>query len=482
MENTALNKKIKILILTDSAAGNSGLGTTCRNIFMPLTQLYPDKYEIHQLGFFHFNPKEKVSWPIYPTRIKQGPNGMEPDLADKYGELSFDEYVTKIKPDIVMGYGDMWHFQHTIYSPLRNNYRLVTYYTVDGQPYFGHLSSDGSTMWGKNLARVDQVVVLTPFGSKTLKRSCKELADKDIKVIPHPMILNQYPERTEELVSQVKNKYIPKIIKDKAFVCGFIGRNQFRKQNYKLWEVTHYITHGDYIECDDCERITLKEWDHSSRKTRESSEITIYEKGYNYDHCWHCKSTNIRDGKPNRDFYMWMHTPKNDPGYNIELHQEMWGVSQNCLYTNTPDNQQLSKPQLTELMYAWDMFFFNSGGEGYGNGAIEAMASGLPVVYSDYSSHADFCQFGGLPVRIQSYVPELHHGIMRSVIDTGHAVSQINKLIRDPNLRKQLGKSGRLSCMQNDIVNIAKTWDLLFTDVYNRPLPIQNNKMHGAVL
>lgn len=477
-----MDNKIKILILTDSAAISSGLATTTRNIFIPLLKMFPEKYEIHQLGFFHFQPKEQVPWPIYHTKLKQGPNGPEPDMSDKYGEISFDEVVSKINPDIVYGYGDMWHFAHTINSPLRNTYRLITYYTVDGQPYFGHLDADGSSHWGKNLAKVDQVCVITPFGRKVLKRSCKELEDRDIKVVPHPMIMAQYPDRTEEIVKSAREKFLPPIIRDNAVVCGFIGRNQFRKQNYKLWEVTHYITHGDYIECNECNRVTIKEWDHAARKTRDSEELTLYEKGYNYDHCWYCKSTNIRSGEPNRDFYMWIHSPKNDPGYNMELHQRMWEVSQNCLYTNTPTNQPLPRGELNHLMYAWDMMFYNSGGEGNGNGAQEYMATGGPIVYSDYSSHADFCQHGGLPVRINSYVSELHHGIMRSVIDTGHAVQQLNKLIRNKTLRQTLGVKGRTSISQTDVSQTTKVWDKIFTDVMSKPKPIESNTIHGAVL
>lgn len=476
------NKKIKILILTDSAAITSGLGTTCRHIFMPLVQMFPDKYELHQLGFFHFQPKEQVSWPIYHTKIKNGPNGPEPDMADKYGELSFDEYVARLEPDIVFAYGDMWHFEHAIKSPLRNSYRLITYYTIDGQPYYGDIDSDQNTMWGKNLSKVDQVVVLTPFGRKVLKDCCKELEDKNIISIPHPMVLNQYPERTQEVVHKARNKFLPAIIRDNAFVCGFIGRNQFRKQNYKLWELTHYIVHGDYIHCNNCDRVTVKEWDHSKRQTKDSAELTLYEEHYNYDHCWYCKSSDIRSGKPNRDFYMWIHSPKNDPGYKFSLHQEIWQVSQHCLYTNRAEQQPLPKQELNELMYAWDAGFMNSGGEGYGNFGIEAMAASLPLIYSNYSSHADFCKFGGLPVRVGQYVPEIHHGIMRSVIDTGDAIKQMNRLIESKELRIELGKSGRLACMENEITQIAKTWDKVFTDVNKIPLPMDSNKIHGAVI
>ena len=113
--------KTKILICTHSAAMHSGLSETTRHIFIPLLQKYGDKYEIHQLGYFNFGkPSEKVPWPIYTTKVDQTPQGPKPDMNDRFGQISFDNVVEKVKPDIVFGYGDMWHFEHMLNSPQRN--------------------------------------------------------------------------------------------------------------------------------------------------------------------------------------------------------------------------------------------------------------------------------------------------------------------------------------------------------------------------
>jgi glycosyltransferase involved in cell wall biosynthesis len=110
---------------------------------------------------------------------------------------------------------------------------------------------------------------------------------------------------------------------------------------------------------------------------------------------------------------------------------------------------------------------YPSGGEGFGNPAAESMAAGTPVVYSDYSSHAEFCQFGGLPIRCQ-YIPELNNGIQRAMVDTNHAIEQLLKLIRDPAYRDKLGEQGRNYMTQFSIPYMIDPWNNIFTEVAAR--------------
>jgi glycosyltransferase involved in cell wall biosynthesis len=473
--------KIKILIVTDSAGIHSGLAETTRNIFIPLIRKYPDKYEIHQLGFFHFAPKEPVPWPVYQTKITQTPQGPQPDMNDKYGEQSFHELVQKVNPDIVFGYGDMWHFDHLLNSPMRNTYRMVAYYTIDGQPYYGHLHADGTTDWGRKLCKTDRLVVLSHFGAKTLKRSCPELKDKHIDVRYHPLDMSRFRPLTLEQKVEGRKAMLPATIDPNGFIIGWMGRNQFRKQNFKLWETMHYLVYGDYIECNSCKRVTVKEWDHSARATRASDELTIYDKGYTYDSCWHCKSTDIVPGKPLDDAYMWFHMPKNDPGYNPDLHERIWNIGNRCIYTSANDGRGATLKQVAEIQSLWDMMYYPSGGEGFGNPPFETMANAVPIVYSDYSSHAEFCKFGGLPVRV-TYQPEIHHGIMRASVDTNHAVEQILKLYRNRELAKILGARGRAYVSQYECSVMAPTWDTLFTQMMASPTPNMGSKLYSTVI
>lgn len=482
--------KIKILISTFSAGLHSGLSETTRNIFIPLLEKYKDKYEIHQLGYHHFGPmKEPVPWPIYPTKVVQGPQGLMPDHEDQYGQKSFDEIVAKLNPDICFGYGDMWHFDHMLHSPLRNTYRLLTYYTIDGQPYYGHLNADMSTDWGNKLSKADQIVVLSHFGKEVLQRGNKELADKDIKVMYHPLDMRRYPVLNTEQRDKIRLKLIPKNLSNDIFLCGWLGKNQFRKQNHKLWEIAHYIIYGDYIECLDCKEITVKEWNHSTRQSKdpdkyigELDKITLYDESYRYQHCWYCKSKNIVPGVPNDKFYMWFHMGKDEPGYNADLHERMWNLQNKCLFTNNLRGLSGIKQQDVALILgAWDCMLYPSGGEGFSNPSAECMAAGTPIVYSNYSSHAEFSKFGGLRVRC-SYQPEIIHGIQRAVVDTGHAVKQLLYLIRNPDERKKLGLRGRSHISQFNIPHMVDSWDNILTDMMKNPVPINSQKIYSTVI
>ena len=126
--------------------------------------------------------------------------------------------------------------------------------------------------------------------------------------------------------------------------------------------------------------------------------------------------------------------------------------------------------------------FYPSGGEGFGNPPFECMAAGVPIVFSDYSSHAEFCRFGGLPVRVANYTPEMQLGIQRSAIDTNHAIEQMLKLVRSKELRKSLGSRGRQHAAQFAIPHLTPVWDNIFSEMMTKPLPLAGDKIYGAVL
>jgi len=470
--------KIKLLLVTDSAAIHTGLAETTRLVFRKLLEKHPDKYDIHQLGWYNIRAAESVPWPIYNTHVNTKPDGKaELDPTDRYGQRTFESIREKIKPDIVYSNGDLWCFDHILNSPNRNSFRLVTYYTIDGTPYWGGwLEPDEKSEWGEKLVKADRLVVLTEWGEHVLKNSCPELKDFPIEVIYHPSVTERFKVLDDEEKKIVRQKiYSPQINLD-GFIMGWVGRNQFRKQNHKMWEVLHYMMYGDYIQCNACHRVTPKEWDHAARKTREVGALMMYDADYDYESCWHCKSDNVVEGKPLDDVYLWFHMNKQDPGWNPDLHSRLWDCDTRCIYTGGLDTSQGLPPDaLAQLISSWDTMLYLSGGEGFGIPAYESIQCGVPVVYSNYSSHADFCKHGGLPVRV-GFQPELAFAIQRAVADTGHAIEQILKLYNDRQLGKTLGQSGREYAATHDVNIIADKWDKVFTEMMDKPLPSAGNE------
>jgi len=469
--------KTKLLLVTDSARIHTGLAETTRLIFKDLLNRYPDQYEIEQLGWFNFTQVEQVPWNIHTTNVTPKPGGvMEVDNEDRYGQRTFESVLAKVNPDIVWSFGDLWCFDHMLNSPNRNKFRLVVYYTIDGAPYFGSSITPGkSSEWGTKLVKADRIAVCTEFGDKVLHDSCPELKNRKIDVMYHPMDATRFKSFTpEEKLAKRKALYGSQVPVS-AFILGWIGRNQFRKQNHKMWEVMHYVKHGDYIECKDCERITIKEWNWSSMEPHKGATYR-YEAGYDFKSCWYCKSKNIEQGQPLHDAYLWQHMPKTDPGYNPGLHARMWDVEDRVIQTGSSDGARGLPPEVVaELMGSWDAMLYLSGGEGFGIPAFESLMSGVPVIYSNYSSHADFCKHGGLPVRCD-FIPELAFGIHRAIADTGDAVRQILWAYRNRQELYLKGQMGRQFALSKNVTVVADQWHKLFQEMMAKPVALHGSK------
>jgi len=471
-------KKTKILILTDSPKIHTGLGGNCREVFKTLLAKYPDKYEIQQLGWFNFGGQENVPWPVHNTNIIKKPDGnADMDHEDRYGQKTFEAVRAQFNPDIVWSAGDLWCFTHMLNSPTRNLFRLALYYTIDGAPYFGTvLEPNRKSEWGSLLSRADEVVVWSEFGQKVLQDSCPELKNRDVKVIYHPAQPDLFKTLTPEQKKAERNRLYTGQIPKEAFILGYIGRNQFRKQNYKMWEVLHYVKHGDYIECQDCDRITVKEFDWCTQKPKSSGDLFMYEQGYDYKNCWYCRSANIVPGKPTSDILLWQHMNRTDPGYNYPLHAKMWDIEDRVIISGALNSTTgLSPQQLASIIPTWDGLIYLSGGEGFGIPAFEAQQCGLPIIYTNYSSHMDFAKHGGLPVRC-SFIPEFAFAINRAIADTGDTVKQIMWAYRNRDKFAQLGLQGSQFAATKTPESIVEQWDDLFTKMMLKPLAVNGSK------
>jgi len=473
-------RKTKILISTDSARIHTGLAETCRLVFRRLLEKYPNQYDVEQLGWFHFNAEkgEEVPWKIHQTHVKQGPDGSkEIDQADKYGQRSFESVRYKFNPDIVWTNGDLWCFDHVLNSPTRNTFRLCCYYTIDGTPYYGSkLERDKETEWGSKLAKSDRIAVLTEWGRDVLG-ALPELKNRQIDVVYHPVDIDRFKVYNREEKVKLRSQMYPPTMPHDAFVFGWVGRNQFRKMNFKMWEVMHYLKFGDYIECEDCGRITVKEWDHAKMESREVGKLMKYDADYDYSECAHCKSKNVKQGTPIEDVYLWLHMNRTDPGWNTNSMAQMYKVEDRITFTNgIQASKGLPPDVLAKLIGTWDGMMYLSGGEGFGIPAFESLMAGVPTIYTNYSSHADYCKHGGLPVRVD-FIPELGLTIHRSIADTNHAVEQCLWAYRNQDKFAELGLKGRKFTETKTIDVIVDQWHQMFQEMMEKPLPIDSQEM-----
>ena len=115
------------------------------------------------------------------------------------------------------------------------------------------------------------------------------------------------------------------------------------------------------------------------------------------------------------------------------------------------------------LYQSWDCLLYLSGGEGSGRPAWEAMACALPVVYTNYSAHAEFLSRAnaGLPVG-GILQPERRSCIWRIIADLEQAIEALRKIYFGRALGNTLGASGCAFVQQFKAELQAEQWDSLF--------------------
>lgn len=120
--------------------------------------------------------------------------------------------------------------------------------------------------------------------------------------------------------------------------------------------------------------------------------------------------------------------------------REVLGLQDKVLFTAS---RILTKEMLYGLYGAADCYLGLTGGEGFGYGFAEAMQNGLPILYTDYGCHVEMCEGVGLPVAVSdsSYIP--NSAIRIGICDIPSAVSRMNQVAEDAELRASMGEKGR---------------------------------------
>jgi len=424
---------MKILLTTNSAATRSSYGIVSREIWTRIHAAKPE-WEIFQHGWFH-QPVEDVPWEIFPTNNpnpKMGPDGPAEPMPDIYGKDSFPSIVEKVRPDIVWGLGDPWMLEVQSQMKAQGGYRYVCYCPVDSEPY--------TPKWGAALAQADELVAMTEYGKGVLLQ-IPQLRSSNISVIPHGVDHTMFSKVDKSTREQMRKDIGGGYVKDNTFVLGWIGKDQYRKQIWQLYELMYYLRSGDYIICQDCGSITPMEYDPNLRKPRKVGSLRTYSPNYDYQSCWRCGSSQVDKGQADKDIILWSHM-RNAPGtgydlshlgYIYKIDQSIFDASQSM------DDRGLPTQAINYLYNCFDALLMPTGGEGFGLPVLEAMACGTPVIYANYSGHTSFAE--GLPVRVRTF-PEIRTQRFRCIVDMGHLIEQVLKLKADHNLRHQLSVRG----------------------------------------
>ncbi len=295
-----MEAKTRILIVTDSPVLPSGMAETTRLIFSTLLDRYPDQYELHQIGLFHCYAVTTPRWPIYPTLAAKGPDGQLRFVPeDKYGQKTFPKHVAKLQPDIVFGYGEPQRVAHLCAPPAARRHRLILYVNFDGLPV--------PPAYCSHLRNADLIFTKSEFSTNVLAAALPDFPPDRLSYLYSPADTQRFAPVPKGSRQELRKSLFPPWLPATAFVLGWVGRNQWRKQAWLPYKIIHYLRTGGYCVCQRCGRVSLLAWDPARQSYLDPNAGTAeWRPGAGRGSCQHCSATGIQRAEPMLDAYLWL--------------------------------------------------------------------------------------------------------------------------------------------------------------------------------
>ncbi|MCG8576373.1 MAG: hypothetical protein MI810_15910, partial [Flavobacteriales bacterium] len=243
---------MKILIVTDSHVLPTGLAETTRLLFDSLRKYHPDIYEIEQIGLFHCYAVCQPSWKIHPTKLIRGPGSQFTfDEGDKYGAKTYKKVLQSFSPDIVFGFGDPDRLLFLCTPAANRRHKVILYLNFDGFPV--------PKSMGDKLDHADKITVKSDFCYHIVRRYFPQIAGDKVHIVPSPADTDRFFKFSEQEKRELRQDVLPSWVPEKAFILGWVGRNQWRKQIWTLFAALSSIRKGRYDVCDACDHAVVPE-------------------------------------------------------------------------------------------------------------------------------------------------------------------------------------------------------------------------------
>jgi len=358
--------KPKILIIGDSAAVHSGFAKVIRELFIPLYN--SGKFDICQVGWFHYGNFEEVPWQIYHTRMANTSSGPKCTKDDAHGEITAPDVCRSFKPDVVWTCGDPWMLPHLPQMRTEFGFQWVVQVYIDGGP----LLESHAKVWN----RADAIVPVTWFGHRILSNMVS--LDKDLLL--DPILCGVNLETYRPFSSTTRRSTRDRIVSSSAYlstlkdpiILGYVGRNQRRKHLPCFYLLNAMLLSDTIRVCTDCGR-------HVAPRIN-------YEWAYNNSdkflprlRCPRCDAeTAPKEDMP--EFAFWLHTPPGDRGWNLPEMEAAWGLKDKVVHTIGHQLLQgVGEKDFASVYNTFDVYL-SFATEGFGLPLLEAAACGVPVV------------------------------------------------------------------------------------------------------
>ena len=449
------SKPTKVLIVAHSVVMYTGSAEVVYNIFRPFLNQAVPQLDIRQIGLLHTSAVRQCPWPIIPTKTINHGENQSFDPRDLEGEITIDREIREWKPDLIFIFNDPAQAIRQL-NVIARRCRTIVYVTIDGSPVPRVI---------KGLLLADRLITMSSFSRRTFIEAVGSDGNR-MEVSPACIDLSRYPVRERRRVSGDGRESLPTQFDSDSFILGWVGRNQWRKQFWINLQLIGILRHGKYVECESCGRVRAP--------------------GMRQLCCSLCGSRSAKNGSPNPHIRLWVHIPtgKEIGDWNLEELSSYYGLEEglDVFYTEgCGPNAHIAPTEMSRLYECFDILLMLSGGEGFGLPIFEAMASGIPIIASDYSSHAEWVERADSGIRVSGILqPEARTGIMRHISDVYEAADAVLKLYRDPGLYRAYCEKGRSFVEAHAIENHHPFWADVIGCASQQPVKVRREKVRDS--
>ncbi len=408
-----LKKKVQKTIIIYGAPCNKSTGNS-KLIYHMAKSFQIGGHKVFTIGLEYNNPQINYdNIPILPGffceicgRAHKGSEANVQKIA---------EYINLFQPDFFICVGDPYQFQqfgigNLSFEDMKNTH-AVMYATIDAEGLF---CNEGEKVQGHQdyLMKCDKIIGTAKFTQEQLK-----YWDIDSDMIYETIDLQNYSPISKEKKTELRKKYR---FKENDFIIYNSGRNIMRKRLFTL--------------LDGCVKFLC-----DTKDTYLLLNCPNYASDAVYPDTLNPKDfiSRVLKKKYGRDML--------DEGRIVFLESKGLG------------SIKIGEKENAELYQIADIYATATGGEGFGLCPIESQACGIPVIVPDNSTGAETIGVtsedkltesgfrfgkGGLLVNtpIELYVD---WGLKQDLTNSENIHRAIDFLYKDPELRKNLGESGR---------------------------------------
>jgi len=353
----------KILFIGDSSLLVTGYATVIRNLLKYLEFLHPENSYSH-LGWYHpmnvFNSNLLLDGDMYFNYIP-----VIPTEQDKIGVITLPKVINEYKPDIVVVVNDPWFIDvvPSVISSSTKNFFLINYMAIDSKPmitkYYKSVNNKGIIQdIESSLKTADMIILFTEFAKEVFLECLPDYDKEKIKVIPHGVDPFIYYPLNKEHAIQVIYRHLGIDLSDK-YVFGFVSANQPRKNIPQLIHAFSKV---------------VNKWKHQLKE--------------NYNKTIQCR-------KP----FLFLYTSDTTFGWNIyELLKEYNVQNFSYVFTSGPLGTGKESSFMNVVYNAFDVLVMPSNREGWGLPALEALATGTPIIVTKWGPLYDWSKDVAIPI------------------------------------------------------------------------------------